>query len=62
MMGTYFADEEQISRLRMKNRVAAQDLISAQGVSTDAADLFLPQGDGKGLGGEGGSGSKTLTT
>ena len=61
-MGTYFADEKQISRLRMKNRVAAQDLVSAQGVSTDAADLVLPQCDEKALGGEGGGDSKAVIT
>jgi len=26
MMGTYFADEEQISRLREKNRIAAEEV------------------------------------
>lgn len=61
-MGTYFADEQQISRLRMKNRVATQDLISAQGISTDAADLIFPQCDVKAAGGKGGGGSKALLT
>lgn len=46
-MGTYFADQEQISRLRMKNRATAQDLISAQGISMDAAGLALPPYDEK---------------
>ena len=54
-MGTYFADQEQIARLRLKNRIAAQDLISARGISTDAADLDLPQCDAKAIGGKDGS-------
>lgn len=44
-MGTYSADKEKISRLRMKNRIAAQDLIPAQGIRTDAADSVLSQYD-----------------
>lgn len=61
-MGTYFADKDQISRLRMKNRVAAQGLISAQGISTDTADSILPQCDEKTIGGKYGGVSKTVTT
>lgn len=61
-MGTYFADEEQISTLRMKNRVAAQDLISTRGISTDGADLVRPRCDGKAIDGKGSGGSKTVTT
>lgn len=61
-MGTYFADKEQISRLRMRARVPAQDFVSAQGISTDAGDLLLPQNGEKATGGDGGGGgSKTVT-
>ena len=62
MMGTYFADQEQIARLRMKNRVAAQDLMSTRSISTDAADLVPSQCDEKIMGGEGTGSSKTVTT
>lgn len=41
-MGTYFADQEQIARLRLRNRVAAQDPISEQGISMAAVDLASP--------------------
>ena len=61
MMGTYFADEKQIARLRTKDRVASQDLISAQGISADAADFVLPQCDEKAIGGKGSGGPKTVT-
>lgn len=46
-MGTYFADKEQISRLRMKNRVVAPDLIRTHCLSTNAADLALSSSDEK---------------
>ena len=59
-MGTYFADTEQISRLRMRTRVAAESLISAQDISTEAADLVLPQSDEKVVGGKGGGAPDTV--
>ncbi|KAL8801946.1 MAG: hypothetical protein Q9182_004127 [Xanthomendoza sp. 2 TL-2023] len=39
MMGTYFADQQQISRLRMRNRVVAKEPVLVETINTVAGDL-----------------------
>lgn len=53
-MGTYFADQEQIARLRLRNRVEAQDAVSEPRISTAAAlDLAAPPRYQEALSGKG---------
>lgn len=62
-MGTYFADQEQVSKLRMKSRVAAHELMSAKSANEAAAKSEFFQPDSQVVGGEyGGGTSESLTT